>query len=450
MEVDGGCGFNAIHYACWGNASLEVIKYLLDIGGKKAMLQGSKDGGANPLHQACIRYKTTESNSLCDVIRLLIEVGEHDVVTATDMNGEIPLQGLLLRPEMPVESVIPFFEIWYELEKTGGTVLPDISRQSIVKPADNFIDEKKKLEKEKVHENFDRNDVFNTAFNKITGQLLKMDYDARSQILKTEFMKKYLTEKFIEPLPLAILIMDLYIQGLIVCVFSWFINNTSPNPVDSATTANILGICVFWRVARELMQVMTTSLGNYISDIFNLFDVMQILLLILTMRMDLDDHSANANRLILTFTTFYAWFELLLVLHAFNYDLAVFVVATIKIMERLRHFLLTTLLFIASFAHMYYIAGTHDEEFCNNIDKLTVAEFNSIGGFTCTRKASYIYSITNLFTFETPTGVPRHLPFLYAFVMLILFMNVVIAVICSAFEDVLNESDMSFWSDRLI
>merc|ERR1740124_1270301 len=93
-------------------------------------------------------------------------------------------------------------------------------------------------------------------------------YLPRSQILKTEFMKKYLTEKFIEPLPLAILIIDLYIQGLVVCVFSWFINNTSPNPVDRATTATILGICVFWRLARELMQVMTTSLGNYIRDIF--------------------------------------------------------------------------------------------------------------------------------------------------------------------------------------
>jgi len=119
-------------------------------------------------------------------------------------------------------------------------------------------------------------------------------------------------------------------------------------------------------------------------------------------------------------------------------------------MERLRNFLITTLIFIASFAHMYYIAGTHDEEFCNNVDKLTVAEFDSIGGFTCTRKASYIYAVTNLFTFQTPTGVPRLIPFLYAFVMLILVMNVVIAVVCTAFEEVLNESDMSFWSDRLI
>jgi len=42
------------------------------------------------------------------------------------------------------------------------------------------------------------------------------------------------------------------------------------------------------------------------------------------------------------------------------------------------------------------------------------------------------------------------IPLLYAFVMVILFLNLVIAVICTAFEEVLNESEMSFWSDRLI
>jgi len=433
----GECGFNAIHYACWGNASLEVIKYLLGIGGKDALLHKSKNGGANPLHTACTRYKSTESNSLCDVIRLLIGVGEHDVVAATDFNGEIPIQGLLLRPEIPVESVITYFEEWYNLENNRGqSKSPSQSKSDYRANDPEEADEHVKTAL--------KNGTFEESFNKLTRELLKTSFDSRSQILKTDFMKEYLTKRFIEPLPLAILMMDLYMQVFVVCVFSFLIDNTSPNP--AGVSIIILNTCMFWRFIRELMQLTTTSFGAYFSDITNLFDIMQIALIISILSMDLGDSS---RRWVLSFATFYAWFELLFELHNFRYDLAVFVVATIKIMKRLVNFLFTSIIFIATFAHVYYISGTNDKDFCNK-KNISDAEYTLGAGFTCTRTESYMYSFSNLFTFEIPEGVPRLIPLVYAFVMLILFLNIVIAVICSAFEDVMNESEMSFWSDRLV
>lgn len=433
-----GCGFNAVHYACWGNASLEVIRYLLGIGGKTVLLHQSAHGGANPLHIACTRYSSTESNSLCDLIRHLIEVGDNDVVTSTDFNGEIPLQGLLLRPAMPVESVITYLDEWYKIGEIQEATPDDSYTNNIFTDEDNKDDTRLK-----------RNHTINEAFNKLTQQLLKTDYDARSQILKTDFMKKHLTERFIQPIPLAVLVMDLYVQVLIVCVFSFFINNTFPNPVKSTTINLILVICVSWRLLREMMQLVTSSLGAYVSDLFNICDIVQLVFIIWTMGMDLDDHSSGSNRTVLTIATFYSWVELLLELHNFRYDLAVFVTATIKVMNRLSNFIFSTLIFVCSFASMYYISVTNDANFCSNPGNLTDTEFNSIGGFTCSRRESYLYSLTNLFTFETPSGVPQLIPLFYAFVMLILFLNVIIAVICTAFEEVLAESEMSFWCDRL-
>jgi len=42
------------------------------------------------------------------------------------------------------------------------------------------------------------------------------------------------------------------------------------------------------------------------------------------------------------------------------------------------------------------------------------------------------------------------IPYFYAFFMLILLLNIIIAVICGEFEDVVNESELTFWSDRLV
>ena len=58
---------------------------------------------------------------------------------------------------------------------------------------------------------------------------------------------------------------------------------------------------------------------------------MQIVCIILTIRMDFDDHSEGTDRSVLIIATFVAWFELLLELHNFCYDLAIFVVATFKV-----------------------------------------------------------------------------------------------------------------------
>jgi len=221
----GGCGYNAIHYACWGNASLEVITYLLDIGKKEALLERSKKGG-NPLHVACTRYKSTESNSLSDVIRLFIKVGGLDVISATDGNKEIPLQSLLLHHEPHVDSIITFLDEWYKLNNpeenhiSNNTVIPSqtpdtseefftandngvpedtsIPSKTSNNSVENFIANDNRVLEE---DNDFKDDARHKALDKVIQQLIKTRGDVRSQILKSQFMKEYLTERFIEPTP---------------------------------------------------------------------------------------------------------------------------------------------------------------------------------------------------------------------------------------------------------
>ena len=77
---------------------------------------------------------------------------------------------------------------------------------------------------------------------------------------------------------------------------------------------------------------------------------------------------------------------------------------------------------------MYYIVGPNEPEICNKLDEYdTKEESDSFGGFTCTRLKSFEYTFFNLFAFEIPSGVPQMIPYFYAFFMLILLLNIIIA-----------------------
>merc|ERR1740124_638134 len=159
-------------------------------------------------------------------------------------------------------------------------------------------------------------------------------------------------------------------------------------------------------------------------------------------------------RAILIFSTFLAWIKLLFELHNFSFSLSVFVVATINVFKRLISFGITTLIFVAMFAHMFYIAGPDDPEICTIGNAMyanyTDEELNSEGKFACSRWGSYDHSAKNMMNYETIPGVLGMISATYAFIMVILFLNIVIAVIGSAFDEVRNESEKSFWSDRLV
>jgi len=197
------------------------------------------------------------------------------------------------------------------------------------------------------------------------------------------------------------------------------------------------------------MQGMSTPFGAYFGDVSNWFDIIQIVLIILALGTNLDDRSTSSSQWVLIFTILFSWYELLLEIHNFQYSLALFVVAVNKIMKRMRIFLFTTFIFIAAFAHAYYISGLDNTELCNDVANFTKEDFNLAGGFTCTRMKSYEYSFFSLFAFEIPSGVPQWISGLYALIMLILLLNIIIALVVTEFEDVVNESELTFWSDRL-
>merc|ERR1719491_1753616 len=115
-------------------------------------------------------------------------------------------------------------------------------------------------------------------------------------------------------------------------------------------------------------------------------------------------------------------------------------------MQRMTRFIVTIITLSIMFAHMYHAAGPNDENICNNHGNLTNAEFFEVGGWTCTLVDSYTETFINLLSFDIPTGVPKWVSLPYAILMVILFFNIVIAEIWTAYGDVMNASEMEFWS----
>jgi len=236
---------------------------------------------------------------------------------------------------------------------------------------------------------------------------------------------------------------------VIVFVLSFCINKD----VQIFDNIHVLIVCVGLLIFEELIQVLTTSIGSYIGNISNWIDVLQIVLILLTISINPDGSILSSSlslsdRYILGAVTLCAWLELLFELHNFNYHLAIFVVATVKVMKRLGNFIFTTVFFLIAFAHVYYIAGPTDI----NCDKVPMDDEDpeKSGRWACTLQESYRHTFDHFMDFEIPKGVPIVINYAYGFVMLILLMNIVIAVISTSFDEVMRESELTFWSERFV
>jgi hypothetical protein len=75
---------NSFHRACTRKAPFDVVKTIIDIGGRELVLQ-TKYAKFNTLHFAC------DTDSSVDVVNLLMHVGGKELLAGTNSNGSLPL-----------------------------------------------------------------------------------------------------------------------------------------------------------------------------------------------------------------------------------------------------------------------------------------------------------------------------------------------------------------------
>ena len=398
--------YSPLAAAIFRRAPGDLITQIYKIGGKQ-LLKAVDIYGTTPLHSACIIGMSDE------VLGMLINESELSDLIRTNNMGFTPLDNLISSGSDVVGKVIIMQKRLYELDPKVEAI-PSSTMQNLLRWANELPDQS--------------------------------DQD---RILREPLIRIILNETFLHRGCLAILLADIYVKLAITFVYSFILYDIINGNAETRNAVIILSICLYWVMSRELSQIATTTLKNYVLDTVNWFDFSQMIFLVLSLRIlaSFDGQLYYFDRLIFMVATTIAWLEVLLAFGFLVKDIALFSVALIKIAGRLGPFFFTTIILIALFSHVFILANAGSNDL--------ICASNQDVDWTCTISGSYFETVILLLTGELAftnqsDGFVNMTPsILFGFAMGIFFLNISIAVITDAYNDVKTFESKRFTRNRL-
>lgn len=286
---------NALHYAAFNNASLEIIKRLFELGGETT-LQEQNQYGNSPLHDACSKMAHRE------VIDFLARNSGAKTLSVTNKKGCTPMD-ILLNDDKPSDSrIVALQQAWYDIDKKCAQNLPTEDVSKVL-------------------------------------QWCKKD---SSLVISNNFVKAILNERFILNRYFGTIMWDFFFQLVIIVALSPFLlhdiyeSKNDGTERDVATSFILLLISTVYFGLRELLQFFSSDLEDYMKDHENFLDITQLILLFCTTiflhDVQFDDVDViNSSKGVLAAAIGIAWLELLFVLGQLGYTFSVFTSAFVKV-----------------------------------------------------------------------------------------------------------------------
>lgn len=401
--------FSPLSTAIFNRAPDDLIIEIFKLGGNRVLKVKDKYG-SSPLHLYCILGRSEA------VLEVLVNGSDLHDLTSKNGKGNTPLDLLVSLGSGVVEKVMIMQKKLYELDPRAESI-PSSTMQNLLRWTNELP------------------------------QQTDQDY-----VLKEPFIRTILNDTFLQPGCLAILLADIYCKLSITFVYSFILYDIINGKADSRNALIILSLCLYWTMSRELSQIATTALKTYVLDLVNWFDFTQLVCLVLSIRIlvSFDGEISTYNRLVFMVATTIAWLEVLLAFGVLIKDIALFAVALIKIAGRLGPFFFTTVILLAMFAHVFILANAGNNDFL-----CSAGEGSDLLDWTCTISASYFETIILLLTGEMAfsnreDGFANMAPsMLFGFAMGVLFLNISIAVITDAYNDVKVYESKRFTRNRL-
>jgi len=260
------------------------------------------------------------------------------------------------------------------------------------------------------------------------------------------FVKTILNRKFTWPQNLAIVMLDLYIQLIIVVLLSTM--NYKNGATQDGFVQPLLTICCAWISFRELMQMGGTYTKIYIKEASNWVDLTQIALLYII----IFSLNGEPSKSIDTGTLFpgaicMSWVALIFDLGNFVFQLATFVTGVVRIIRGLVPFMFTALLLTLMFAHAF--RARYADDGCNMTEKgdlVAADEWNCLSLGQSYEKAIEMFLSSELWVFDERGRV---LTWLYAFFMGVILLNMIISIVGNILTEVQHDAKNAFWDNRL-
>lgn len=415
IHMQNNTGSNALHYAAFNNAPLDIIQLIVETAGKNIIHKKNTGEWKNtPLHDACFRQAPEE------VIEYLVRNQKSTkAVLAMNNKEKIPLD-LLFDADTPSDSLIMTFQrAWYDVDRDCSKKLPS-----------------------------------HIVSKTLTWCMHAPDSDS-SRVTSNNFVKSLLNQRFILSRYQMVIMMDLYVQVAIVTILSPIYLNDMLVQGDMNNTwvgIMVLVLCECWLVGREFAQVYSTPLVDYVKSFDNYIDAIEIILVALSLRqLTKDDFDIGSGfRGTLVGAIAFSWLQLLFVVGQLNYNVSIFTHAFVKIVAKLIPFALTALLIVVAFSQMFFVAGSG----------------TGCTGWQCNAYSSFFQSSVMFLTtdwefmewdaFRWEGGQWRDnnwlltvIAFLFAIVIGLLLLNMLIAVVSNVFTKVTEASENAFWETRL-
>lgn len=419
-------GMLPIHYACAYGTHPVVLKVL----GKAfpASLVAKENNGRTPMHLAMVNAHRDESPN---VIRFLLDHPDsHGTINTRDHDGYLPLHLLALG--------LKGYRADDSDKRTNVSECLTMYLSAEPKAAADFL----------------------TAIQDLPDWL-------QDTAVVSKHVRNVLNEKIVQRFPTSILMLDgMFLVVLIVC-FAFTTRNHidmrfDPDNYEDTTSGSLVMVFVgaSYFLIRELVQFASLmslgSLSSWWTDPANYLDISVIVLVFYYGILMLNPDSGLTNttfRSGAAFTQGTLWVAIIVYLKSTLVDFAVFVGGVFYVVQRLVAFLIAVGVILLAFAQMFYFVYL-DTSLCSPDPSY---EFDPICSFPhCTFENSLLKVYTMMMgqindVSRYSTNLTAQILFVgYAFLVVILLSNVLIAIVTDSYEIIQNDrAAIVFWSNRL-
>mmetsp|Transcript_26686 Transcript_26686/g.55289 ORF Transcript_26686/g.55289 Transcript_26686/m.55289 type:complete len:834 (-) Transcript_26686:352-2853(-) len=422
-------GMLPMHYACAYGTTPEVLQVLLENYPESIIKRENK--GRNPLHLAMVNAHRRSSPK---VVGFLLEdhgvgIASSDIINVYDDDNHLPIHLLAMASRFPAERVY---------ERQNASACLELYLEARPQASADFL----------------------TAVQTLPEWL-------RDKAVLSDHIQNILNHKIVMRFPTMMLIMDAFFLMLAIVLFEITTGETidylftknfdDPQPQANIGKIAIVLFCGAYFLAREIVQIVSlVTLGNFNSwytDMGNWLDVTLIFFLFYFGAVMLANNPVSGEmfRSGTAIAKGFLWISVISWMKSTQVEFSVFVSGVTYVVERLAAFLLALCVILLMFAQMFYIV--YDEtELCSCGEMYPQA--NPFPHCTFQDSLMKVYTmlmgeIGNEMRYAT-SRVAQFLYVTFAFLVVILLSNVLIAIVTDSYGVIKNErAAMVFWSNRL-
>jgi len=457
-ELSDRGGMLPMHYACAYGSNAEVLKVLADTFPESLTTKDNK--GKTPMHLTMVNGQRDTSP---DVLKFLLDTAGRETVNLRDTEGNLPLH------------------------------LLNLGLKGVDLDSDN----------EKLSNASECLRIYLAAKPKASADFLAEIQNLPEELLDvavvSPHVRKILNSKIVRRFPTSVVMMDMYMYILLIVAFEVAsthhievrFSNTYKDingeaievPIPEETTLEhifryglFLGVAYF--LLRELTQLASLvglglGLGSWFVDTTNWLDVMVISMVgtFAALMSDPEGLKADGNpenlwgadkkafRAGCAFTKMVLWVAVVYFLKSLSINFAVFLDGVIYVVKGLVAFIMAVFCILLAFSLMFYILY-REEEMC---DEELMKTVSNDAHPDCEPSFPHCeFGISLLKTYSMMMGeigsetrydgiiMAQILYILYAFFVVILLSNVLIAIVTDSYEFIQNDrAAIVFWTNRL-